>query len=79
MKNYIKIIKIFVILIFMFCDKYYPKGYLTGIILDKSNSPISNVSLEILGRTVLTNDDGQYFIDKIPAGQHKLTLKLYGK
>ncbi|MBT2163335.1 TonB-dependent receptor [Zobellia barbeyronii] len=55
-------------------------GTISGAINDDAENPLpfANVVIASLNRGVLTDDNGKYFIDKIPTGKHKLMVSFIG-
>ena len=55
-------------------------GTISGAINDDAENPLpfANVVIASLNRGVLTDDNGKYFIDKVPPGKHKLMVSFIG-
>ena len=55
-------------------------GTISGAINDDAENPLpfANVVIASLNRGVLTDDNGKYFIDKVPLGKHEILVSFIG-
>ncbi|MGJ8737192.1 TonB-dependent receptor [Zobellia laminariae] len=55
-------------------------GTISGAINDASENPLpfANVLITSLNRGVLTDNNGKYFIDKVPLGKHEILVSFIG-
>src|SRR6267378_7417981 len=56
------------------------KGTITGIVKDSGNSPLQSALVELLplGRKVVTDNQGQFRITDVPAGEYTLSVSYVG-
>lgn len=70
----------FSLITFFYAQGQETSGTVSGTVSDESGRPLpyANVVIEGLNKGVLTDDDGNYTLDRLPMGRHTLVVSFVG-
>jgi uncharacterized membrane protein len=69
---------LFVVLVLVLSSCGTATGNINGRVVDADGSPVEAATVQVAGMSVLTDQDGNYSMSDIPAGEYRITATKTG-